>query len=78
MALNDNHDLRAADKNIASSIELVKSAQADLKPKLSGDANFQYTGNPLKLNINLPQAEKPVTFGEESDRLQTSLLRILY
>ena len=62
MALDYNHDLRAADKNIASSIELVKSAQADLKPKLSGDANFQYTGNPLKLNINLPQAEKPVTF----------------
>lgn len=73
MALNYNHDLRAADKNIASSIELVKSAQADLKPKLSGDANFQYTGNPLKLNINLPQAEKPVTFEERDMKYGVSL-----
>lgn len=62
MALNYNHDLRAADKNIASSIELVKSAQADLKPKLSGGANFQYTGNPMELNLNLPQMDHPVTF----------------
>lgn len=73
MALNYNHDLRAADKNIASSIELVKSAQADLKPKLSGDANFQYTGNPLKLNINLPQAEKPVTFEGRNMKYGASL-----
>lgn len=62
MALEYNHDLRAADKNIASSIELVKAAQADLKPKLSGNANFQYTGNPVELTVNLPQAEHPLTF----------------
>lgn len=55
MALNYNHDLHAADKNIASSMELMKAAKADLKPKLSGDANFQYTGNPIELTINLPQ-----------------------
>lgn len=55
MALNYNHDLHAADKNIASSMELMKAAKADLKPKLSGDANFQYTGNPIELTINFPQ-----------------------
>lgn len=62
MALEYNHDLRAADKNIASSIELVKSARADLKPKLSGDANFQYTGNPLELTANLPGMDTPLSF----------------
>lgn len=62
MALEYNHDLRAADKNIASSMELVKSAQADLKPKLSGNVSFQYTGNPMELTLNLPQAEHPLTF----------------
>lgn len=73
MALDYNHDLRAADKNIASSIELVKSAQADLKPKLSGDANFQYTGNPLELNIHLPQAENPVSFQGKNMKYGASL-----
>lgn len=62
MALEYNHDLQAADKNISSSMELVKSAKADLKPKLSGEANFQYTGNPIELTLNLPQAGQPLTF----------------
>ena len=53
--------MRAADKNIASSMELIKAAKADLKPKLSGDANFQYTGNPIELTVNLPQSN-PLTF----------------
>ena len=48
MALDYNHDLKAAEKNIAASVEVEKSARADLKPKLSGAANFQYTGNPLE------------------------------
>lgn len=62
MAVSYNHDLKAADKNISASIELEKSAKADLKPKLSGDANFQYTGNPLQLTLNLPSMESPMTF----------------
>lgn len=73
MALEYNHDLRAADKNIASSIELVKSAQADLKPKLSGDANFQYTGRPLELTARLPNTEKPLTFEGRNMKYGTSL-----
>ena len=62
MALEYNHDLQAADKNIASSMELITSAKADLKPKLSGEANFQYTGNPIELTLNLPQTGHPLTF----------------
>ena len=54
MALDYNHDLKAAEKNIAASMEVEKSARADLKPKLSGAANFQYTGNPLELTLDVP------------------------
>lgn len=43
MAVEYNHDLKAADKHISASIELEKAARKDLRPKLSGDANFQYT-----------------------------------
>ena len=54
MALDYNHDLKAAEKNIAASMEVEKSARADLKPKLSGTANFQYTENPLELTLDVP------------------------
>ena len=54
MALDYNHDLKAAEKNIAASMEVEKSARADLKPKLSGAASFQYTGNPIELTLDIP------------------------
>lgn len=62
MAVAYSHDLKAASKNIAASIELEKAAQKDLYPKLSGEANFQYTGNPLQLTLDLPSLDSPVTF----------------
>ena len=54
MALDYNHDLKAAEKNIAASMEVEKSARADLKPKLSGAASFQYTGKPMELTLDIP------------------------
>ena len=51
MAVEYNHDLKAADKHISASIELEKAARKDLRPKLSGDANFQYTGNPITAGL---------------------------
>ena len=54
MAFDYNHDLKAAEKNIAASMEVEKSARADLKPKLSGAASFQYTGNPMELTLDIP------------------------
>lgn len=58
MAVEYSHDLKAAEKNLSASIELEKAARANLKPKLSGDANFQYTGNPLELSLHLPGMDK--------------------
>ena len=43
MALDYNHDLKAAEKNIAASVEVEKSARADLKPKQPG-GNDKPTG----------------------------------
>lgn len=62
MAVEYSHDLKAADKNIAASMEWEKAAQKDLYPKLTGEANFQYTGNPLQLTLDLPSMANPVTF----------------
>lgn len=73
MAVDYNHDLKAADKNIAASIELEKAAQKDLRPKLSGDANFQYTGNPLQLNLDLPSMQNPMTFEGRNMKYGASL-----
>lgn len=62
MAVDYSHDLKAAEKNIAASLEVEKAARADLKPKLSGDANFQYTGNPLSLELDIPSLQQPLGF----------------
>ena len=73
MAVEYNHDLKAADKHISASIELEKAAQKDLRPKLSGDANFQYTGNPIRLTLNLPSMQNPLTFEGKDMKYGASL-----
>ncbi|WP_293714496.1 TolC family protein [uncultured Parabacteroides sp.] len=62
MALGYNHDLKAAERNISASIELENMARADMKPSLTGGANFNYTGNPLELTLNMPGMDNPVSF----------------
>lgn len=80
MALDYNHDLKAAERNISASIELENMARADLKPKLSGGANFNYTGNPLELTLDMPALDNPVSF--QGKQLQygasVSLLQPVY
>lgn len=73
MALDYNHDLKAASKSIAAAIEIEKSARADLKPKLSAGANFQYTGNPTELTLNLPSLSTPIAFRGSELRYGASL-----
>ena len=48
--LEYNQDLKAAGYN------------ADFKPKLSAEGNFNYTGNPLELSIDLPSMNSPLYF----------------
>lgn len=62
MALGYNHDLKAAERNISASIELENMARADMKPSLTGGANFNYTGNPLELSLNMPGMDSPLSF----------------
>lgn len=73
MAVEYNHDLKAADKNISASIELEKAAQKDLRPKLSGDANFQYTAHPIQLTLDLPSMQNPLTFEGKDMKYGASL-----
>ena len=53
--------------------EWEKAAQKDLRPKLSGDANFQYTGNPIRLTLNLPSMQNPLTFEGKDMKYGASL-----
>lgn len=80
MALEYNHDLKAAEKNISTSIELENMARADMKPKLSADANFQYTGNPLELTLDFPTLSAPMTFHGKDIKYgaSVSLLQPIY
>lgn len=80
MALDYNHSLKAAEKNIKASMELEKSARANRKPQLSGNASFKYTGNPTELSLNLPALGHPVTFkgNNESYGLSASLMQPVY
>ena len=73
MAVEYNHDLKAADKHISASIELEKAARKDLRPNLSGDANFQYTGNPIQLTLDLPSMQNPLTFEGKDMKYGASL-----
>ena len=60
--LEYNQDLKAAGYNEAMKQEMIKSARADFKPKLSAGGNFNYTGNPLELSIDLPSMNSPLYF----------------
>ena len=60
--LEYNQDLKAAGYNEAMKQEMIKSARADFKPKLSAEGNFNYTGNPLELSIDLPSMNSPLYF----------------
>lgn len=47
--LHYNQDIKAAEHQVSMRQEMAKSARADFLPKLSADADFKYTGNPLQL-----------------------------
>lgn len=68
-----NQDIKAAGYATAIQQEKEKSAKADFLPSLSGNADFNYTGNPIQLSTKLPGMENPVTFQGKDTRYGASL-----
>lgn len=73
MALEYNQDVQASEKNIEISKELEKSAKTDYKPKLSAGANFNYTGNPMELSLDIAAFDNPVHFQAKDTKYGTSV-----
>lgn len=62
LALDYNHDLKAAQKSIQAAVDIEKSAKADRNPKLAAGASFNFTGQPTSLTLNMPSIENPISF----------------
>jgi len=62
MAISYNQDLKAAKLNELSAVENAKSAKTDFLPKLSANAVYSYTGNPMEINMMLPGSSTPIGF----------------
>ena len=79
-ALEYNHDLKAAEKNISASLELIRSAQGDRLPQISAGGSWQYTINPVEINANLPSVGSLTLGGENHHQygLSTSVAQPLY
>lgn len=58
--LHYNQDIKAADYQVSIHTEMAQSARADFLPKLSADADFKYTGNPLQLTRTV--GDIPISF----------------
>jgi len=67
MAVSYNQDMKAAKMNELSAEENVKSAKTDFMPKISADASYSYTGNPMELNIVLPGTTTPFGFKGDNE-----------
>lgn len=62
MALEYSHSLNSARHATAMSIYMEDARKADFLPKLTGSANFKYTGNPMELNTSIPELGIPLSF----------------
>ena len=58
--LHYNQDIKAADYQVSMRTEMTQSARANFLPKLSADADFKYTGNPLQLTRTV--GDIPISF----------------
>ena len=57
-----NQDIRSAVLSSQISNEKQKSAKADFLPSLSGNANFNYVGNPSELSVEIPSLTELLYF----------------
>lgn len=68
-----NQDIKAAGYAASIQQEKEKSAKADFLPSLSGNANFNYTGNPAELSVAIPSFNEPVSFQGRNAKYGASL-----
>lgn len=68
-----NQDIKAAEYAASIQQEKEKSAKADFLPSLSGNANFNYTGNPAELSVAIPSLNEPVSFQGRNAKYGASL-----
>lgn len=54
LVIDYNQDIKAAEHAFSMQNEKEKAAKADFLPKLSADATFSYTGNPMELTVSVP------------------------
>lgn len=68
-----NQDIKAAGYAVSIQKEKEKLARADFLPSLSGNANFNYTGNPAELSVDIPSLNEPVSFQGRNSKYGASL-----
>ena len=70
-----SHDVKAATHALEVYKENAAAAKADFKPKITGNADAKYTGNPLELNIALPSTYggRSYTFSGRNTKYGASL-----
>lgn len=68
-----NQDIKTAGYAVSIQKEKEKSAKADFLPSLSGNANFNYTGNPAELSVDIPSLNEPVSFQGRNSKYGASL-----
>lgn len=73
LVIDYNQDIKIADHSADMYMEMRKSAKADFLPKLSANANFNYTGNPLELTLQISGMESFITFKGEDTKYGASL-----
>ena len=72
-----NQDIKAAGYAASIQQEKEKSAKADFLPSLSGNANFNYTGNPAEISVAIPSLNEPVSFQGRYLLLSLHLMSLL-
>lgn len=68
-----SHELKSSGYSREMYAELTDRAEAEFYPSLQGGGSFQYTGNPLSLNKEIPGLSQPLTFTGQHEKYGVNL-----
>jgi outer membrane protein len=68
-----SHELKSSGYSREMYAELADRAEAEFYPSLQGGGSFQYTGNPLSLNKEIPGISQPLTFTGQHEKYGVNL-----